>query len=454
MIRTRIARLLKFVVPIAIGGLLVFLVLRFKEEPPRTEAAERSAAVRVIHARVTDVVPRVLGYGVAEPGRVWLAVAQVDGQIISRPERIEAGGAVTAGMEIARIDPSEYELAVAEDRASIASAEADLVNVRVRETNTEATLEVERRALELAEQEMTRKRKLLDGGTISKAEFDQEERSYLQQLSRNRDLENTLALIPSERTLIESNRAATQARLDTALWRLSQTTIEAPFDGRIAWASYEETQFVRAGQELAELHGVETAEVTARISLGRMRHLIPQNGRRLPFDQLIEDQLLTELGLAARVRLRSGDLDTAWKGRVIRIETALEPTTRTLGVVVAIDRPYDQVMPGVRPPVVQGMFLEVEIFGRAKPGRVLVPRLAVRNDAVLLEVDGRLQRRAVEIEFAVGDAVCVRSGLDDGDVVVISELSPAMDGLLLDATRDEGAEQRLAELATVAADAE
>lgn len=454
VIRTKIVRLLKFVVPISIAALVVFGLIRFKKEPPRRAITERSASVRVIRSRVTPVVPRVTSYGIAEPGRVWLAVAQVDGQIIERSPNVEAGGAVTTDMELAKIDPSEYKLAVAEDVASIASADADLASVQVKESNTKATLKVEKRALELANQELVRKQKLHKDGTISKGELDQEERSYLQQLSKTRDLENTLALIPSERTLIESNRDATQARLDTARWRLANTTITAPFDSRVAWAAYEETQFVRAGQELAELHGIEVAEISARVSLGRMRHLLAQDGRRLPFDQLIEDRQLTDLGLSARVRLRSGGLDTEWAGRVIRIETALEPATRTLGVVVAVDRPYEQIVPGIRPPIVQGMFMEVEITGAAKPKRILVPRLAVRNNTVLVSVNDRLERREVEIEFPVGDAVCLKSGLDDGALVIVSELSPAIDGQLLNPVLDETAEQRLSELATNAAGAD
>ncbi len=71
--------------------------------------------------------------------------------------------------------------------------------------------------------------------------------------------------------------------------------------------------------------------------------------------------------------------------------------TRTLRVVIAVDRPYENVVPGKRPPLSPGMFCEVELRGRPRPDQVVVPRTSVRNDAVYL-VDGenRLEPRPVD----------------------------------------------------------
>ena len=49
------------------------------------------------------------------------------------------------------------------------------------------------------------------------------------------------------------------------------------------------------------------------------------------------------------VRMRSGDFVVQWDGRFDRIRGELDAQTRTIQVVVAVDKPYEGVVPGNRP---------------------------------------------------------------------------------------------------------
>jgi multidrug efflux pump subunit AcrA (membrane-fusion protein) len=99
---------------------------------------------------------------------------------------------------------------------------------------------------------------------------------------------------------------------------------------------------------------------------------------------------------------------------------------------VAVDRPFEKVKPGYRPPLSKGMFVQVTLRGQPQPGRVVVPRSAVRGGVVYLaDADDRLRRRVVSVLFDQDWVSVIESGVKPGDRVVVSDLVPAVDGMLL-----------------------
>ena len=439
-----LARKLLIILPLAVGIATVVILVRSRGELQRQPLGERVTPVRVVRAALREVVPSALAYGTVKPGRVWLAVAEVAGRIVEKHERAEEGALIEAGELLARIDPAEVRLVVEQAEATLTGIQAKLTELEIRLENTRQTLEIERRALALAENELERKRELIKEGTVSSGEVDQEERRHLQQLTIVSNLENTLRLIPAERASLEAEQTAQTARLESARLDLEQTEIRLPFTGRIARADFEPTQFVRVGQELAEIHGIEVSEIPAQISIASFRHLLPEEERERPLlADLVRGEIMEEFGLRGTVRLRIGDFHAEWEARVDRISGVIDPETRTLGVVVAVDRSYEKVKPGLRPPLVQGMFCEVELSGRPKPLRIVIPRSVLRGSELFVVADGRLERRRVEIDFPLGDFLCLRSGLQEGDLVVVTDLIPAVDGMLLDPRVDEAVEAEI-----------
>jgi len=122
----------------------------------------------------------------------------------------------------------------------------------------------------------------------------------------------------------------------------------------------------------------------------------------------------------------------------------VDPETRTMGVVVAVDNPFEKVIPGYKPPLSKGMFVNVVMRGKKSMQRVLVPRSAVRaNTVYVADEDNRLRRRSVKILFSQGDISVVEQGLEPGERVVVTDLVPAVDGMLLQVQLDEELNQSL-----------
>jgi multidrug efflux pump subunit AcrA (membrane-fusion protein) len=116
-----------------------------------------------------------------------------------------------------------------------------------------------------------------------------------------------------------------------------------------------------------------------------------------------------------------------------------------MGVVVAVDKPFEKVVPGVRPPLSKGMFVQVLLRGRTQQERLVVPRSAVRDGQLYrVDKDQRLERRAVDLLFSQGSISVVAEGLTAGDEIVVSDLVPAVDGMPLKPQRDESLEAEVA----------
>ena len=122
----------------------------------------------------------------------------------------------------------------------------------------------------------------------------------------------------------------------------------------------------------------------------------------------------------------------------------VDPRTRTVGVIVAVDNPYRQAIAGERPPLVKNMYVEVEVRGRPRPGAVVIPRGALYGREVrIADTENRLRIREVEVDFIQTNFVVVASGLEAGERVVVTDLPFAADGMRLAPVDDEEARAAL-----------
>ena len=400
--------------------------------------------MRVIEVPQAAVAPRVLGYGMAQPGKVWQAVAEVKGKIVERHPQLKRGAIVPAGTVLIRIDPTAYTLTIAQMEANIQDAKAQLAELDVKAANTQASLDIEEHSLALAEKERQRIQNLSKRDIAARSQLDQEQRTVLTQRKAVQGLRNTLNLIPAERQALQAKLALYQSQLASAKLDLAHTTITAPFPCRIAQVNVETTQFVPVGQVLTTADSIDVAEITAQFPLDKLRTLITPGAEAIAFDHTVIELPPVLRDLSAQVRLRSGEFSVAWAARVARVSETIDPQTRTVGVVVAVDEPYAQAKPGIRPPVVKGMFLEVELRGKPRPGCFVVPRSALRDHQVyVLPASKRLEKRSVQVDFVQQDVACLREGVTKGDTVVVSDLIPAIEGMRLDPVRDDVLEQSL-----------
>ena len=423
--------------PVLLGAALLTWQWRAERGPDAPVAAERRVAVEVVEVRRRALTPRAVGYGTVEPARTWRATAEVAGRIVARHERLERGRLLPAGTLLAEIERRDFELAAARARAEIRRLEAQIDQLEVRRDNLERSLEIEARAVRLAEDDLARQRQLLERGNTSEAAVDQAETELLIRREQLQNVRANLAEIDPEIAVREAELAVRRAELDDAELDLARTEIYLPFDARVAAVEVEEGEYVSPGTVLANFDGVERAEIDAQFALAQIRPLIPDDLAIGRLDITTLAELPKRLGFDAEVRLSEADLNVVWEARFERPSDRIDAQTRTLGLIVAVDDPYGMARPGERPPLTKGMFVEVVIAGRPLEDRLVVPLEAVRRrdqGAVLYLADAqdRLEIRPVTLGPVIDERAVIEAGLDGGERVVVSDLQPAVAGMALE----------------------
>ncbi|MCF6283177.1 MAG: biotin/lipoyl-binding protein [Candidatus Polarisedimenticolaceae bacterium] len=428
---------------ILLGVALAVVLVKNSSKAVRIEVAEKVTAVRIISVPEVTVAPSLTATGNVRPSRVWNSMAQVSGKVITLHPRLKQGALIKQGEVLLQIDPRDYELAIAQAETGLEAIRVQQAQVDVQEANAEALLVIERESLALAEGELQRKQKMLKRKTISQSELGKEHRSLLSQQKSVQSLINSIKLYPVDRRRLVAELRRQQAQMADAKLNLERTTILMPFNGRIAEVKVELQQFVGLGSLMMVADGIAKAEIAVQVPMERLGDLILS-------DEII-DPTATEhmelgklLGLSARVLLQQNEYLIEWPARVARLSDALDPRTRTVGVIVEVERPYAQVQPGRRPPLVKGLFVDVLLSRKPQTNRIVIPLSALHGQQVyVVNQEQRLQKRTITISSKGSDYAIISAGVAAGEQVIISDLVSAVEGMLLKPVEDAAALKQL-----------
>lgn len=430
------------------AALVLFLALRAgRREPTKRPVDVDGKPVRVVEIVAREVVPKAVGYGVIQAAYEWELVAEVSGRIVEMNSDLLVGTVLKKGTRLLKIDAADYELTTQQRKAALQSVTAQIQQLQAERQSALANLKIEQESLSLTERELKRTRALFASGSSTQADVDTAKRSMLSQRSAVQALENQLRELPANIAGLRAQARESKADLDGAALDVGRTEILAPFDIRIRELSIQPRELVTSGQTLAVADSLGAVEVPAQLTLGALQPLFAEapRGASTASNERGTDTLrrrLRELEIEALVRIESGDLVAEWTGKVTRV-TSVSSTTRTLGVVVRVDGPRDPSRS--TPPPLSGMYVEVELRGKKRGGCLAVPRSAVRPGDLVHVVgdDSRLERRAVDFSVRQASFVCIESGVEEGDQVVLTDLQPAVEGMLLASRVDRVATDRM-----------
>ncbi|MCK5649352.1 MAG: hypothetical protein KAI22_10775, partial [Gammaproteobacteria bacterium] len=444
-----------FFVPIIIAVMVFLLLKQNTPAPQQRPAQEVSTAVRTLAIPELSVTPVAIGYGTVRPVSNWEAVAQVEGVILEKHPQLAKGAIIKKDSILLQIDPVDYELNIAQIEADILATRAQLDEMDTKLENTRASLEIEKKSLELTKNELDRLQNLLKKSSVSHSDFDAQKRSMLAQQQNVLAQNNSLKLIPNQRALLEAQLQQKYSQLKRAQRDLHNTKITMPFTGRISADNIDLAQYVRVGEKLIAADALDKAEIEVQIPIRYFRGLL-RSGKSINLLEGSMHHFNKRLGIKAKVVLREGGITTSWDAHFSRLTDTLDPKTRTIGVIVEVDNPYGNVTPGSRPPLIKGFFVEVHLLGAPRPNSLVVSRSSLHNNQLyLVNEQNRLEIKKVKVElyqpeFAIVTDAKVgaqeaeaNSPLTAGDQIIISDLVPAIEGMLLKPQTDEGSAERL-----------
>ena len=104
--------------------------------------------------------------------------------------------------------------------------------------------------------------------------------------------------------------------------------------------------------------------------------------------------------------------------------------SRMVHVVIEVPRPYE--ISTDHAALLPGTFVDVRILGRTLEEIAAVPRYAIHDgDRVWVFADGALEVRDVQVVRADRQQTLLSSGLDEGDLVILSSLDAVTDGMTI-----------------------
>jgi RND family efflux transporter MFP subunit len=194
-----------------------------------------------------------------------------------------------------------------------------------------------------------------------------------------------------------------EAILEQERTRLQNAKIVAPFRGEVSRKYLDAGALVSPSTPLVSLVHTETLKVIANV--------------------LEKDIPLLKPGMKAKVRVESYP-GRVFEGRVEKINSALDLSTRTLQAEIYIPNSDRSLKPG--------MFANVELALLEKPQTLVIPREAVieaGSEMSVFVVEGKQAvRRSITIGYEQDQSVEVLKGLNEGDQVIIKGQQLIKDG--------------------------
>ncbi len=437
-------------VPVVFGIAIMAYMKGTKKAPVRMDKRERIHSVRVISVNKTTVIPRIKGYGYAQSEKKWEAISEVSGKVVEVNPNLKRGFFIRKGESLLKIDTATYGLAETRGKADVLNVDAQLKELAQSEKNTQRLLEIEKKSLAISARELERKRELFEKGYASKSDFEKEERTFLSQQTTVNNLQNTLDLIPSRKKALLAQKTSGESTVTEKRLDIEKTEIFAPFNCRLSAVNIELDQFAAVGTVLLEAESIDAAEVPVQLSPKDFMKILPKADDPLASDNLSMDTIREAIGIKAMVRLPlDDDKNIEWEGRFSRTSESMDVKTGTLTVYITVDAPYGELVPGRRPPLVSNMYVEVELWGRPLSNRFVIPRSSVHSGNVYIAgPDNRLVIKPVSIDFYMDDIAVLSKSLDKGERLILTDLMPAVQGMLLAPVGDDESQARLARQAT------
>ncbi|WKY58401.1 HlyD family secretion protein [Vibrio sp. SNU_ST1] len=434
----KINKKLLFFPALAVGVIGLVTAISLKPDLPTKPAGDRARLVETVSLEQQMIAPLAVGFGKVVPKVEWKAIAEVTGQIVYRHPDLEKGQIIPAGTEVLKIDPLDYELKLVQAEADLKSSQTSLAKLSQEEDNLKQTLKIEKNRLVISNKELQRKQDLRKKGLTSQSDVDLQQQSALSQQKLVLDIDNQIALMPDEKRVAEAVIKVNVSKVKEAQRSLDKTTITLPRAMRIAQVDIEQNQVVNLQQEMFVAHGTNVMEVEAQLSIHDMQTLassfnqFPRDAAGLPNPY--------EAPIKATIQLNSGNLNLSWPAKVARISETVDENQATAGIILEIAQDYSQLQPSNAPPLVNGMFVKAEIEGLANLSWV-VPERALHGDKVYLMDDNqRLQVVNVEVLYRRDNQVVVSGRLQTGDKLVLNDVLPAIEGMLLRESNSEEAE--------------
>lgn len=373
------------------GLWLVLLAMSFAvlaDDGPRPPAV----VVAAVETKIVDESRRFVG--------TVKAIQSVD--IRARVEgfleevAFKEGGMVDKGAVLYRIEQAQYQAALDSAKGQVAAAKADSDSAKAQMEDMQADFE--------------RQESLVKKGDTSKTAFD---RSKAKRDEAKADVEKAAA-----------SEQQAEAERSTAEINLGYTTLSSPIKGRIGATGFTVGNLVGpASGTLATVVQLDPIRAVFSIPSG----LFVEGAQRM--GEVDRESVLKQF--VPTLILPTGE-PYGHKGTIAFADNQVDATTGTVAIYADFPNPGHVLLPG--------QYVNAEVHKASQSRLPVVPGAALQRtkegqQVWVVGTDNRVSKRAVKTGARVGTDYAVTSGLQEGELVVVSGVQKVTDGMVVAPTR-------------------
>jgi HlyD family secretion protein len=395
----------KSIIAAVAAAIVVVLVLVALRHPP--------PAVPIVQLTRADVSQTITSNGTIEPIDPFIARAQFP-TFVSKIAAV-AGQPVHRGQLILTLDASDIQSQLAQTRADLITAQTALRNAKaggapadVAQVQSDlAQAKADVASLERSQQSLE---KLLASQAATKDEVAKNATDLAKAQARLQSLETRQAAM-KENASSDAEQAELRVRQDqdainSLQDKLHSATVTSPFDGTLYSLPVHMGDYVKVGDELADMADLHNVRVLVYVDEPDMGMLATGQTVQVNWDAL------------------PGHM---WTGKTEQVpkEVVAHGMRSVADLLCSVDNSKLELLPNTN--------VDVRILVRESKNAIVVPRGAVRDDNgqryVYVFSDGIVKRRNVTLGVSNASNYEVLSGLSEGDSVALPQDRTLHDGM-------------------------
>lgn len=358
---------------VVIAGVVAKVLVATAPQAERKKPPKMAPLVDTVPLKSETKAVQINLTGTVTPAQSIKLQSRVGGEIISRSPNFIDGGYLNKGELVLNIDPVDYELALAD-------AQFKLENSRFAYKQELGRQEVAKREWELLKS---------DDAT---------------------ELEQELALRKPHLAAQKAELQAAEASHKKAEIDLERTKIHSPFNALVLKRNVHIGSQASLQTELAELVGTDAYWIQVSISVDRLSWVsVP--------------------GSNVQITSASG---AKREGKVIKLMGNLEEKGRMARLLVEVEDPLCLKPENAdKKPLLLGEYVRVVIEGRELSDAFTIPRSSLRENSQIwiATKDHKLDIRTIEVLWRDSEKVILRDGLNDGDLLITSDINIPINGM-------------------------
>ena len=246
----------------------------------------------------------------------------------------------------------------------------------------------------------------------------EKERINLQKIQRDlkttRELQKLGGASKNDVKNLEDNARISQLSIDeyTEVLNKTATEVRSPVDGVVSNLKAQENYLVDTDSSLLEI--------------------IDSNDLRIIVEIPEYNSQAVKIGQSVKVRQDISDDDKVYDGEITKISRLSTTSSLTSENVLEADVKTKEVIPNLVP----GFKIKAVLQLKADEKNIIIPKIALQSEngkyfVFTIDIKNTIKRKEVTVKNIVGDNIIITSGLNVGEILVVTPDNRLSDGLVL-----------------------